>query len=149
MDRLDLALLTAQLAATSVMVGVIWFVQVVHYPLFARVGPDGFAAYEAEHRRRTSFVVGPPMVVELLVAVALVVDPPTALGRGLPWLGLAVLCVVHLSTVGLQVPAHDRLSGGYDAETRRAWSAPTGSAPSGGPHDSCSAIAMLVAVVPR
>jgi uncharacterized membrane protein len=148
MDRLDLALLTAQLVATSVMVGVIWFVQVVHYPLFARVGPDGFAAYEAEHRRRTSFVVGPPMVVELLVAVALVVDPPTALGRGLPWLGLAVLCVVHVSTVGLQVPAHDRLSGGYDAETaarlvRTNWVRTIGWA-----ARLVLAIAMLV-VVPR
>ena len=87
-------------------------------------------------------------MVELLVAVALVVDPPTALGRGLPWLGLAVLCVVHVSTVGLQVPAHDRLSGGYDAETaarlvRTNWVRTIGWA-----ARLVLAIAMLV-VVPR
>ena len=32
--------------ATWFMTGVIWFVQVVHYPLMARVGAEGFAAYE-------------------------------------------------------------------------------------------------------
>jgi hypothetical protein len=149
MDRVDLALLSTQLVATSVMVGVIWFVQVVHYPLFAAVGSDGFATYEAEHRRRTSFVVGPPMAIELLVAVALVVVPPTSLGRGLPALGLALLLVVHASTIGLQVPAHDRLSGGYDAATaarlvRTNWVRTIGWTARG-----VLAVAMLVVVVPR
>lgn len=119
MDTADLVLLSAQMAATWAMVGLIWFVQVVHYPLFDLVGQEGFSAYEASHRWRTSFVVGPPMAVELLAAVALVVDPPTALGRSLPVLGLVVLVVVHLSTVLLQVPAHDRLSDGYDRDVVR------------------------------
>jgi hypothetical protein len=35
-------LLLANAAATFFMVGVIWFVQVVHYPLFARVGTLDF-----------------------------------------------------------------------------------------------------------
>ncbi len=34
-------LLTSHLLATSAMVGLIWFVQVVHYPLFAVVGSAG------------------------------------------------------------------------------------------------------------
>ncbi len=55
------------------MVGVIWFVQVVHYPLFSRVGDSGFAAYSGAHSRLTGFVVGPPMLVEAATAVALVI----------------------------------------------------------------------------
>lgn len=47
------ALLTTHLFATAAMVGLIWFVQVVHYPLFASVGADGFTDYETAHRRRT------------------------------------------------------------------------------------------------
>ena len=31
-----------QLASTLAMVGLIWFVQVVHYPLFEKVGAGGF-----------------------------------------------------------------------------------------------------------
>lgn len=107
-------LLTVHLAVTAAMVGLIWFVQVVHYPLFDRVGADGFAAYESAHRWRTSFVVGPLMGVELLTAVALLVDPPDSLGRALPAAGMVVLLAVHGSTVALQVPAHDRLNRGHD-----------------------------------
>ena len=38
------------------MVDVIWFVQVVHFPLMAQVTPSDFAAYEREYQRRTSDV---------------------------------------------------------------------------------------------
>ena len=62
-------------AATLYMTGLIWFVQVVHYPLMARVGGGGFAAYEAAHTNRTAWVVGPAMLAEAGTAVALVVDP--------------------------------------------------------------------------
>jgi hypothetical protein len=51
-------------AATGMMIGIIWFVQVVHYPLMALVGRDGYPAYQAAHSRRTTFVVMPPMLVE-------------------------------------------------------------------------------------
>ena len=51
--------------ATVAMTGLIWFVQVVHYPLFARVGEEGFHAYEAAHARATSRVVAPLMLGEV------------------------------------------------------------------------------------
>ncbi len=43
MNMLPAVLLTSHLVATAAMVGLIWFVQVVHYPLFAAVGSGGFA----------------------------------------------------------------------------------------------------------
>jgi hypothetical protein len=55
--------LLAHLAATLFMIGVIWFVQVVHYPLFSRVGPEKFSLYSEAHSRLTTYVVGPPMLV--------------------------------------------------------------------------------------
>ena len=61
---MTVALLLAQTAATPFMTGVIWVVQVVHYPLFARVGVDGFREYEQSHQRRISLVVGIAMPVE-------------------------------------------------------------------------------------
>ena len=42
--ELETLILLGHLAATLFMVGVIWFVQVVHYPLFAKVGATAFAA---------------------------------------------------------------------------------------------------------
>ena len=54
-------LLLIHAGATLYMTGLIWFVQVVHYPLMARVGEDGFAEYEKHHQRLTTWVVAPPM----------------------------------------------------------------------------------------
>lgn len=102
------------LVATACMAGLIWFVQVVHYPLFVAVGADGFAAYERAHQRLTSFVVGPFMAVEGVTVLWLFFAPPAGLSRTLPLVGGLVLAVVHLSTVLLQVPEHGALSAGYD-----------------------------------
>ena len=70
-DEIAQGVLLLHLAATLFMVGVIWFVQVVHYPLLARVGTSGFEAYEQAHTRRTGWVVAPPMLAELVTAVLL------------------------------------------------------------------------------
>ena len=102
-------------AATLTMVGIIWFVQVVHYPLFAAVPVEGFVAYEARHTQLTAWVVGPPMAVEGITALALVAAPPGDLPRSLALLGLALLSIVTASTVLLQVPLHGRLSQRWNA----------------------------------
>ena len=104
----------AHAAATLFMTGVIWFVQIVHYPLFGRVGAAEFLVYEREHARRTGWVVGPAMVVELLFALAL-----AAQGGGLAWAGLALLGVIWASTAFVQVPLHRRLERTADAAAQR------------------------------
>jgi hypothetical protein len=119
MDATDALVLAVHLAATAAMTGLIWFVQVVHYPLFAGVGPDGFERYEVEHQQRTSFVVGPFMAVEGCLGLWLLASPPDGLGRALPFAGCVLLAVIHASTVLLQVPAHGRLGSGYDATVVR------------------------------
>lgn len=96
-------------AATLFMTGLIWFVQIVHYPLFARVGLQEFPSYEQAHTRRTSFVVGPVMVLELLSALFLLVRIP-----GLtPTIGLVLLLLIWISTAALQVPQHSLLERAY------------------------------------
>jgi len=112
-------LLVAQLAATWTMVGIIWFVQVVHYPLFARVDGPGSGAYAVENQRRTTWVVGLPMAVEGVTALWLVASPPDGVGRALPLVGLVLLALVLGSTVLVQVPAHARLVDGHDESTVR------------------------------
>ncbi|MFM7749342.1 MAG: hypothetical protein ACKOTF_15395 [Opitutaceae bacterium] len=112
--ELNTLLPVAHAAATLFMTGVIWFVQIVHYPLFGRVGVAEFPAYEREHARRTGWVVGPAMVVELLLALAL-----AARGGVLAWAGLALLGVIWASTAFVQVPLHRRLERGADTAARR------------------------------
>ncbi len=107
-------LLTVHLAATAAMTGLIWFVQVVHYPLFDRVGTGEFVVYEAAHTRLTAWVVGPFMAIEGVTALFVLATPGDALGRLLPLVALGVLGVVHASTVFLQVPMHRALSRAFD-----------------------------------
>lgn len=111
------ALHTAHVVATTAMVGLIWFVQIVHYPLFAAVGTEDFVAYEHAHTARTAWVVGPIMAVEGLAALAIVATADEDLGLVLPLVGLALLALVQASTVLLQVPAHRALSERADPAT--------------------------------
>ena len=106
----------AHLAATLYMVGVIWFVQVVHYPLFGRVGEGGFAAYSTAHSRLTGYVVGPPMLVEAGTALLLVFARPDGIPFSAALLGLFLVAVLWLSTLLLQVPRHDTLGSGFDRQ---------------------------------
>lgn len=107
-------LLTAHAGVTLFMTGLIWFVQLVHYPLFARTGAAGFAGYAREHARRTGWIVGPAMALELLLALAL-----AARGGAAAWTGLGLLAVIWLSTALVQVPLHRRLQAGFDAAAHR------------------------------
>ncbi len=109
----------AHVGATLFMVGLIWFVQVVHYPLFGSVGREGFARYSQAHSRLTGFVVGPPMLVEAATAVALVVRAPQGVPFSLPLTGLVLLAVVWLSTAFLQSPQHTVLGRGFVADSHR------------------------------
>jgi len=111
----ELAVLLANTAATWFMCGVIWFVQLVHYPLFARYARDDFRATMLDHQRRTGRVVAGPMLVEFVTAVAVVVcvrDSP------LPWIGVALVGVWVYCTALVQIPLHNQLTAsGFDSET--------------------------------
>lgn len=107
------------LVSTVFMAGLIVFVQIVHYPLMAGVGEDGFVAYERAHTVRTGWVVVPPMVMELATAVWLAAIPPAPELRGAAYAGLALVGVVWISTATLQAPAHGRLVHGFDAAVHR------------------------------
>lgn len=116
---LDALLLLAHLTATAVMVGIIWFVQAVHYPLFAEVGESGWIAYAAEHVRRTGRVVAPPMLVEAATATLLLLRRPDAVPAGWAWLGVGLLILIWGSTALLQVPRHRRLGAAFDPAATR------------------------------
>ncbi|MEM1329728.1 MAG: hypothetical protein AAGG07_04135 [Planctomycetota bacterium] len=104
--------------ATLYMMGLIWFVQVVHYPLFARVGREQAAAYEIAHTKRTTLAVGPPMLAEAITAGAIALAPPDGIEPIWAYVGAALVLVLWLSTALVQVPCHHTLSRGFD---QRAW----------------------------
>jgi hypothetical protein len=113
---LPLAVFLAHLGATLALTGLIWTVQLVHYPLFAGVGAEGFSSYEAAHQTRITWLVGPLMLLELAAAVALTAGlGPEGVPGWMAWAGLALLAVIWISTALVQVPLHRALGGGFEA----------------------------------
>jgi hypothetical protein len=111
--------LALHLGSTLFMAGVVWFVQIVHYPLLPHIGRDAFAAYEREHMRRTARVVAPAMLIELVTGIVLLWVRPGGIPLIDVLLGLALLAVVCGSTQFVQVPCHVRLSQGFDCSIHR------------------------------
>ncbi len=100
------------------MTGLIWFVQLVHYPLFILVSDFSFETYESSHQFRTSLVVIPAMITELLSALVLLYQGAFSSEKLLHryfLLSLILLGVVWLSTFLIQVPLHSRLEQGFSA----------------------------------
>jgi hypothetical protein len=115
---IDQILLSVQAIASSAMCGLIWFVQVVHYPLFGLVGGEPSKAFAHAHQDRTARVVIPFMLAEGAAAFFLAAWPPAGVPRPVAILGAAIVVVIWLSTAALQIPLHRRLaSEGHAAET--------------------------------
>ncbi len=114
---LDLVLVV-QLSASAFMAGVIWIVQLVHYPMFDAVsGPDSRDRFRS-HQSWTPLVVVPPMLLEGATALALAVAPPAGIGRSAAVVGVVLVAALWLSTGLVQMPLHARLGHhGHDPGT--------------------------------
>jgi hypothetical protein len=99
---------------TCAMAGLIWFVQVVHYPLFSYVGGASFIPFHTAHARLTTLVVGPLMVVEAVTSVGLLWMRPAGVAAGLLWTGVLLVALLWATTFLLAVPRHAGLAGGFD-----------------------------------
>ena len=110
-----MTLLVLHVAATLFMTGLVWFVQIVHYPLLHRVGTAGFSRYELEHTRRTSPVVAPMMLFELGSGVWLALAPPVGVQSALLLANAVLLAIIWGSTFVLQSPLHRSLASGLAA----------------------------------
>lgn len=102
------------------MAGLIWFVQLVHYPQFAGVGVEQFQVYHRRHTRFTTLAVGPPMLIEAATAVALLFFRPASFPLWAAAVGAALVLFLWLSTAFIQVPRHNLLAGGFDAQVSKS-----------------------------
>lgn len=105
------------LLATYAMTGLIWFVQVNHYPLMAYADPQRYAEFHQKHTALTSFVVIPFMFTEIITGAWLFAyGSQSSLAYEYSFY---LLLVIWVSTFSLQVPAHNKLVNGFDAQVHR------------------------------
>ena len=96
------------------MIGVVWFVQIVHYPLFRKVSPRSFPDYEAENTLRMLFLIAVPAGIELLTAASLLFVRLEGITATQAWIGLALLAVIWGSTALYPARLHWLLLKGFD-----------------------------------
>jgi len=100
----------AQAIASIGMATVIWFVQIVHYPLMAAVGSEHLPAYALKNRELTTWIVLPLMALEVFSALALLGVPLSPKSRTRHLVGLLLLLIVWGVTFFVSVPHHLELS---------------------------------------
>ena len=61
--------LMIHIISTSIMVGVIWVIQLVHYPSFKYVNESDYINFQKYHMSNISYIVFPVMFTELITAL--------------------------------------------------------------------------------
>ena len=103
--------------ATLFLVGLIWTIQIVHYPLFANVGAGDYAAYQTSHMSRITYVVAPVMFAELGAAIYFILADYELINPNYFRFGLALVLIIWASTVFVQSPIHGRLAQAFNADS--------------------------------
>lgn len=102
-------LLLIQFALTWIMVGILWFAQVIHYPLYLKIR-EGFIEYERSHIRRAAALISPLMILEAITAVWLVSVSPEGNFLRLAASNVITLGVIWLTTFLFQITQHQKLT---------------------------------------
>ncbi len=118
MNSIVFVLLVQAFASLS-LVGLIWTIQIVHYPLFDHVDPSKWVEFHQSHSARISVVVGPMMAAEGLTALWLLIRRPASISPLLTWGGAVLVAVVLGATVSVSVPFHHRLGKRFSADAHR------------------------------
>lgn len=119
MLKVDDAFFLVQIFCTFAMTGIIWFVQIVHYPLMRQVGKGRFVRYTKTHFVLTAFVVGPLMLLELAAVLYGLLYPTPWITDDAARLGAGLLAVIWISTFALHLPQQRRLEKEFEARAYR------------------------------
>ena len=118
LQRLMRPLLIAHLASTLFMVGMIWTIHYVHYPLFAHVAESTYIAFQSEHVNRIGKLLLLPWLIEGATLLAILILAFLGQRRDLRvpaflnGLGMAIALIIS----GVwSAPAHGDLAKGFDA----------------------------------
>ena len=103
-------LLFSNLLITFYLVGLIWLIQVVQYPGFDKVGTKNFPAYHQLHVGSMFWVVGFPMLIELLLSIGLLITRPPQIDMILNVFLLGLVLVVWGVTFFIAIPMHNQLA---------------------------------------
>ncbi len=104
-------------ASCLFMTGLIWLIQLVHYPSFHFIERRRFKEFEEFHSRRITHIVLPIMALELITAAALVVFSFRGSGLQLSLGNAASVGAIWIFTLLVSARLHQQLlRGDYSAK---------------------------------
>ena len=106
------SMLAIHLVLASIMVGVIWVIQLVHYPSFRFTDREKYVSFQIFHMRNISFIVVPVMILEFLSGLLLVLYYSNH--ESLLRISFILLLIIWLVTALFFAQIHQKLSKGYD-----------------------------------
>ncbi|MGY8976333.1 MAG: hypothetical protein ACKVHD_08650 [Alphaproteobacteria bacterium] len=102
------------LVFTSTMVGIIWVIQLVHYPSFYFIRKDIFVSFQKFHTDKITIIVAPVMLIELITGI-LLIYMETNIDIALS-ISLFILIAIWVLTAIYFYKAHQKLMSGYNEE---------------------------------
>lgn len=112
----DYYLFVIHLVSTSFMVGVIWIVQLVHYPTFLFIDEQKSNDFQKFHMSRISYIVMPAMTTELFSGIYIYIYSNMAIDSNLFLLALTILLINWIITALVFVKMHNKLLINYKIE---------------------------------
>ena len=103
--------LLGHLIFTSIMTGVIWVIQIVHYPSFHFIEKELYTAFQKFHMNKISIIVIPIMLAELITGMMLFLDKSSK--SPLLVISFVILVLIWLITGVFFSKAHNELMTGY------------------------------------
>ncbi len=98
------------LVLSFVAVGLIWTIQLVHYPSMRFIPKEQFLAYHKFHSLRISLIAMPLMIIELITSFLLLYQNFNNVIQKIFLINLVLVVLIWLSTFLIQVPLHNVLS---------------------------------------
>jgi hypothetical protein len=106
-------LIVIQLFISSSLTGLIWLVQIVHYPGFVFLSEQKFQDFHKFHSNRISLLVIPLMLSELGTSIYWIFLETNVYS----WVNFIFVLIAWFSTFLLSVPLHNKLSHGRNLNT--------------------------------
>ena len=103
--------LLGHLIFTSIMTGVIWVIQIVHYPSFHFIEKELYTVFQKFHMNKISIIVIPIMLAELITGMMLFLDKSSK--SPLLIVSFVILVLIWLITGVFFSKAHNELMTGY------------------------------------
>ena len=100
------------LISTAIIVGIIWVIQVVHYPSFYFIERDEYVSFQKFHMDKISYIVVPVMLIESISGFILIYNELNTVLL----ISMILLFFIWVLTGIFFVPIHQKLSSGYQEE---------------------------------